>query len=118
MNVPEYNRTAWNNEARSGSRWSQPVSPEVIARAKSGDWGVILTPNKVVPKEWFGDIHKKHILCLASGGGQQAPTLAAAGAQVVSFDNSDEQLARDRMVAYRDSLEIQTIRGDMADLSV
>ena len=54
---------------------------------------------------------------LASGGGQQAVILAATGAEVVSFDNSDEQLAKDRFVAKRDSLELKTIRGDMVDLS-
>jgi ubiquinone/menaquinone biosynthesis C-methylase UbiE len=36
---------------------------------------------------------------------------------VTSFDNSDEQLAKDRLVADRDSLELETVRGDMADLS-
>ncbi len=57
------------------------------------------------------------VLCLASGGGQQAPILAAAGATVTSFDNSEEQLAKDRFVAERDSLELSTVQGDMADLS-
>ena len=57
------------------------------------------------------------MLCLASGGGQQGPLLAAAGAQVVVFDNSARQLGQDRLVAERDGLEIETIQGDMADLS-
>jgi len=54
---------------------------------------------------------------LASGGGQQVPILAAAGANVVSFDLSDAQLATDRMVAEREGLAIRFVRGDMADLS-
>jgi SAM-dependent methyltransferase len=57
------------------------------------------------------------VLCLASGGGQQGPLLAAAGAQVVVFDNSARQLGQDRLVAERDGLDIETIQGDMADLS-
>lgn len=44
--------------------------------------------------------------------------LAAAGANVTSFDNSDEQLALDRMVADREGLLLRTVQGDMADLSV
>jgi len=56
------------------------------------------------------------VLCLASGGGQQGPILAAAGANVTVFDNSPRQLAQDRFVAERDSLELATIEGDMADL--
>ena len=87
-------------------------------RAARGDWKVILTPNRPVPAAWFGDIRGQALLCLASGGGQQAPILAAAGAHVTSFDNSDEQLALDRLVADRDGLSLRTIQGDMANLAV
>ncbi len=118
MDTASYNRNAWNKQSKEGNRWSVPVSSEVINAAKSGDWNVILTPNKSVPREWFGDLRGKKVLCLASGGGQQAPTLAAAGASVVSFDNSDEQLAKDQLVADRDGLDLSTVQGDMADLSV
>ena len=57
-------------------------------------------------------------LCLASGGGQQGPLLAAAGAVVTVFDNSPKQLSQDRFVAEREGLTIETIEGDMANLSV
>lgn len=110
-------REAWNEAARSGDRWSQPIDADTVARARAGDWQVILTPNKATPRDWFGELAGKQVLCLASGGGQQAPTLAAAGAQVVSLDNSDEQLALDRLVAEREGLSIQIEQGDMADLS-
>src|SRR4029077_11928956 len=56
------------------------------------------------------------VLCLASGGGQQGPVLAAAGAQVTVFDNSPKQLARDAEVAARDGLQLRTVLGDMRDL--
>jgi SAM-dependent methyltransferase len=45
------------------------------------------------------------------------PIFAAAGATVVSFDLSDEQLARDRQVAEREGLDVRCVQGDMADLS-
>lgn len=118
MNVVAHNRAAWNKESKEGSRWCQPVSADEIRSARQGTWRVILTPNKSVPQSWFGNVKGKRILCLASGGGQQAPVLAAAGAEVTSFDNSDEQLAKDRLVAERDALNLKTVRGDMADLSV
>lgn len=118
MNISQHNRSSWNDAAKNGNPWSIPVSAGEIMRARQGDWKIILTPNKPVPAEWFGDIRGKAILCLASGGGQQAPILAAAGAQVTSFDNSDEQLALDRLVANRDGLDLRTLRGDMANLSV
>jgi SAM-dependent methyltransferase len=57
------------------------------------------------------------ILCLASGGGQQAPIFAAAGAVVTVLDNSPAQLERDREVGVRHALAIRTVLGDMADLS-
>jgi ubiquinone/menaquinone biosynthesis C-methylase UbiE len=59
-----------------------------------------------------------NVLCLASGGGQQAPTFAAAGASVTVLDNSSRQLAQDRFVAERESLDLEAIQGDMRDLSV
>src|SRR5690606_7312110 len=70
------------------------------------------------PKQWFGTLKGKDVLCLASGGGQQVPILAAAGGRVTSFDNSEEQLSRDRAVAEREGLGVETVQGDMADLSV
>lgn len=57
------------------------------------------------------------ILCLASGGGQQGPVLAAAGADVTVHDLSDGQLATDREVADREGLKLHTEQGDMCDLS-
>ena len=117
VDVAAHNRAAWNKESKTGSRWCQAVTTDEIAAARRGIWSVILTPNKSVPSEWFGSVKGKKILCLASGGGQQAPILAAAGASVTSFDNSDEQLAKDRLVAERDSLALDTVRGDMANLS-
>ena len=117
MDVLSHNREAWDRQAREGCRWSSPVGPEAIEAAKRGVWEVYLTPNRPVPREWFGDLQGKRILCLASGGGQQAPILAAAGAHVTSFDLSDEQLARDRLLAEREGLPLECIQGDMADLS-
>jgi len=86
----QHNRGAWNRHANNGSPWSGPVSAEEVARAREGDWEVILAPNKAVSADWFGDIV-----------GQEVLGLASAGARVMSFDNSDEQLARDKLVTER-----------------
>ena len=101
----------------SGSIWAQPVDEATIAKARTGTWEVVLTPKTPVPKAWFGDLRGQRVLCLASGGGQQAPILAAAGATVVSFDLSEEQLRKDQLVAERDRLDLHCVRGDMTDLS-
>lgn len=117
MNIREYNRGAWDREVERGNEWTVPVSKEVIAAARRGCWEVLLTETKPVPREWFPELRGLDLLCLASGGGQQAPVLAAAGAKVTVLDNSPKQLEQDRKVAERESLPLVTVEGDMANLS-
>lgn len=118
MDVLKYNREAWNSQVEGGNQWTVPVSSEIIAAARVGDWSILLTPIRPVPRDWFPeDLHGVDILCLACGGGQQGPVLAAAGASVTVLDNSPRQLEQDRLVAARENLQIKTIQGDMADLS-
>jgi SAM-dependent methyltransferase len=117
--VRAYNGAAWDSEVGKGNRWTRPVSPEEVARARAGEVRVVLTPRKPVPRDWFPEsLRGVRVLCLASGGGQQGPLLAAAGAQVTVLDFSQQQLVQDRLVAAREGLQLDTIRGDMADLSM
>jgi SAM-dependent methyltransferase len=115
--VVEDNRQAWNEVSEAGCVWSIPVSSEVIRNARQGRWQVVLTTKRGVPRDWFPVLEGIRVLCLASGGGQQAPIFAAAGAEVVSLDISEEQLARDNEVAARDGLKLRAIQGNMSDLS-
>jgi len=118
MNVRDYNRDAWNRQVEKGNGWTLPVGSEAIEEARQGRWSIVLTPTRGVPRDWFpAEMRGTKILCLASGGGQQGPVLAAAGADVTVFDNSPAQLAQDRFVAERDGLTLATVEGDMADLS-
>ncbi len=113
-----HNRAGWDALVEKENRWTIPISSDEIAAARRGEWRIVLTPTKAVPRSWFPQIEGTEVLCLASGGGQQGPILAAAGARVVVYDNSPRQLEQDRMVAERDGLEIETVEGDMADLGV
>ncbi len=115
--IRTYNRGAWDLEVARGNPWTKPVTPEVIAQARIGNWSVLLTECEPVPRNWFGAMLDRDLLCLASGGGQQGPIFAAAGARVTVLDNSPRQLAQDRFVADRDRLTLQLVEGDMADLS-
>ena len=118
MDVREYNRRAWDRQVEGGNQWTVPVGPEVIAEARRGRWSVLLTEQKPTPREWFpAEMRGLDVLCLASGGGQQGPTLAATGARVTVLDNSPAQLAQDRLVASREELEVATFEGDMRNLS-
>lgn len=119
MDIVKHNREAWNREVKRGNMWTLPVSAKETKKAEeSGKAVFLLTPTKPVPKDWYPDIAGKDVLCLASGGGQQGPLFAALGARVTVYDNSDNQLAQDRMVAERDGLSVKTVQGDMRDLSV
>ena len=120
MDIRAYNRKAWNRYVDGDeSPWTRPVSPETIANARSGDFSILLTEQKPVPSSWFPPLKGLDTLCLASGGGQQGPVLAAAGANVTVFDNSPRQLDQDRLVAEREGLKnLRTVEGDMRDLSM
>lgn len=113
-----HNRLAWDLQVEADNEWSRPVSTQVVERARRGDWSIVLIGYQPVARSWFpADLHGLDVLCLASGGGQQGPTLAAAGANVTVFDNSPKQLGQDELVAARDGLELRTVLGDMRDLS-
>lgn len=112
-----YNRLAWDRAVAEGSEWTIPVTPAQTAAARQGEWQIVLTPTKAVPRAWFPPLAGAKVLGLASGGGQQGPILAAAGAEVTILDASPQQLAQDRHVARRDNIALTTVEGDMADLS-
>jgi SAM-dependent methyltransferase len=118
MDVREHNRAAWDALVDRGSRWTIPTSAQAIEAARHGKWGIFLTPTKTVPRAWMGEVAGRRVLCLAAGGGQQAPILAAAGAIVTVLDNSPKQLEHDAVLARQHGLAIDTALGDMADLGM
>ncbi len=117
LSVEEYNRRAWTRRVLEGDVWTIPVSSEEVAAARRGSWSVLLTPLRPVPRDWFGELAGKRVLALASGGGQQGPILAAAGARVTVVDATPAQLARDAQVAERDGLNIELLGCPMDDLA-
>lgn len=118
MDLIKHNSDAWDKKVDEGSRYTQRVSSETIEKSKTGKWEISVTTEKSVPRDWFPEvIDGLKILCLASGGGQQGPILAAAGADVTVTDISKKQLEQDEIVAERDGLTLRTVQGDMSDLS-
>ena len=118
MNIVKHNKSAWDNYVDKKDRWTIPVSDQELENAKNGKWNIVLTPIKPVPHNWFPDLKGLKILGLASGGGQQGPILAALGADVTIFDNSEKQLLQDKTVSDKFNLGIKTVQGDMKNLSV
>ena len=52
-----HNRAAWDREVANDNEWTRPVGPEVVARARAGDWSVVLigyqpTPATGSPPTW------------------------------------------------------------------
>lgn len=97
-----------------GWEWGKPIDSQTYMQAQKGQWSVLLTPTKTVPREWFGDLKGKKILGLASGGGQQMPIFTAAGAECTVLDYSEKQLESERVVAERENYRIGIVRADMS----
>jgi SAM-dependent methyltransferase len=118
-NYTEINSKAIDSWANNDWVWSRPISQENFHKAKLGEWSVLLTPLKVVPKEWFLPFLKDEkldgakLLGLASGGGQQMPIFAALRADCTVLDYSDKQLESERMVSAREGYTINITKVDM-----
>jgi len=122
INYTEKNSKAVDMWVEEGWAWGTPVSHEVFINAQNGDWSVLLTPIKLVPKEWFEPYYKDsklagvELLGLASGGGQQMPVFAALGADCTVLDYSEKQLASEKLVAERENYSINIVKADMSNL--
>lgn len=116
MDLVDHNRAAWDRMSSEGIAWGEPVSSNEIERARQGTWQISLA-GEPIPRDWMGNVAGQDILCLASGGGQQAPVLAAAGAAVTCLDLSPVQLEKDKLLAERHQLSLRIEQGTMTDLS-
>lgn len=118
MNAFKWNRSAWDRAVdEENNPYTRALSAEEISAARAGHWNLYLSDLKPVPHHWFPPLDGTAVLCLASGGGQQGPLLAALGATVTVLDASSRQLAQDARVAQRERLTLELVEGDMADLS-
>lgn len=110
----EINAETIDRWVAQGWQWGKPISHEDFVKAKNGQWEMLLTPTKPVPKRWYPRSMKGlKVLGLASGGGQQMPVFAACGADVTVLDYSLSQIRSEIDVAKREEYQIQTIRYDM-----
>lgn len=56
MDYTKENAQVINGWVTDGWEWGIPISSEIFAEAKQGRWEMVLTPNRLVPKEWFFQI--------------------------------------------------------------
>lgn len=109
----ERNAAEWDRRSLEGNVWTLPISHQEYLNAVEGDWRVVLTPLKPVPREWFPPLENAAVLGLASGGGQQCPVFVARGAKVTVFDISAKQLETELMMSMREGYAIDVVKGDM-----
>jgi len=102
-NYTDINSATIDRWVEDGWEWGKPIDHEIYEKALQGEWSVLLTPTKPVPKEWFCEMKGAKVLGLASGGGQQMPIFAALGAECTVLDYSVKQLESERMVAEREA---------------
>ena len=113
MEYQDINANTIDRWVEGGWEWGKPISHETYMNALRGVWDVYLTPTKPVPHAWFGELRGKHLLGLASGGGQQMPIFAALGAVCTVLDYSPRQLESERIVSEREGYAIDIVRADM-----
>lgn len=105
--VAEYNVRRWRALAEAGALYTRPMLDLDGEAARA----------VVDPRGWLGDLEGRRVLCLAGGGGRESAAFSLLGARVTVFDLSGEQLERDRAAAAHYGYEVETVRGDMRDLS-
>jgi SAM-dependent methyltransferase len=105
--VAEYNVGRWRALAEAGALFTRPLLDLDADKARAF----------VDARGWLGELDGRRVLCLAGGGGRESAAFALLGARVTVFDLSEEQLERDRAAAVHYGREVETVRGDMRDLS-
>ncbi len=113
MNYTEINSKTIDSWVKEGWEWGKSIEHSTYVEALNGNWDVLLTPTKSVPKEWFGEIKGKKLLGLACGGGQQMPIFAALGAICTVTDYSDAQLESEKQISGREGYKIEIVKADM-----
>ena len=120
------NQALWEREVEKGCGYSIPwlnLKLDDLRQSICGDSPKILgrrNPLQLVdmsPKSILTDVEGKEVLCLSCGGGQQSAVFALLGADVTVVDIAQGQLDSDIKAATRYGYEINTVQGDMRDLS-
>jgi SAM-dependent methyltransferase len=105
--IAEYNVERWRRLVEAGALYTRPLLNLDATSARE----------TLDPRGRLGELSGRRVLCLAGGGGRESAAFALLGARVTVFDLSEEQLRQDRRAAAHYRTEVETIRGDIRDLS-
>lgn len=119
--IARTNRRHWDELASRGMEYTIPwldLDPELVRSFAAGKLEVLPEPyTYIFPRSVFEGVEGKRVLCLASGGGQQSAVFGLLGARVTVLELTPAQLDADRRVAEHFGYEVETVIGDMRDLS-
>lgn len=116
----------WNSREQrlrqvSTARTYLDLDTGLFAKYRAGETDVLLSQPWYDPPTWAALMSRvrpgDRVLCLAGGGGQQSVIYSLLGANVTVLDLTPEQLERDHLAARRYGYSVETIQGDMRDLS-
>ena len=115
------NKRHWEKMVKEGCGFTRPwleLDANLINQYVKGQLNPVPEPLLAIyPSSVLADIEGKDVLCLAGGGGQQPVVFSLLGAHVTVVDLAEGQLKGDRKAATHYGYEIDTIQGDMRDLS-
>ncbi|MFX1511679.1 MAG: class I SAM-dependent methyltransferase [Promethearchaeota archaeon] len=115
------NKQHWEKMVNEGCSFTRPwlnLDTNLINQYVKGQLDPVPEELLVMyPTSVLSDIKGKDVLCLAAGGGQQSVVFSLLGAHVIVVDLAEGQLKADQKAAAHYGYEIDTIQGDMRDLS-
>lgn len=123
--IAKHNQAFWKkmagDEGREANRYTRPwldLEVDMLRAFIRGEVEVLPEPyTYIYPASVLAGVRDKKVLCLAASGGQQSAVFGLLGARVTVFDLTGEQLEADREVARHHGYDVETIQGDMRDLS-
>ncbi|MEZ4509811.1 MAG: hypothetical protein R2881_09415 [Eubacteriales bacterium] len=74
-----------------GWEWGTPVTHEQFLAAQAGNWSIVLTPTKPVPRDWFPNLKGKKLLVLHAVAASRCRCLRQRAVCTV-LDYSERQL--------------------------
>lgn len=99
-------------------RWNALAEARVMHTVPFLDFTREQAAEYIYRAPFIPDVTGLRVLCLAGSGGQDSAAFGLLGAQVTVLDLSDVQLTRDREAAAHHGHRVETIQGDMRDLSM
>jgi len=115
------NKRHWEKMVKEGCEFTRPWLELDVNLIKLYVKGRLHpTPEPLLtmyPSSVLADVKGKAVLCLAAGGGQQSVIFGLLGASVTVVDLSEGQLRADQEAAAHYGYEVDTIQGDMRNLS-